>query len=397
LRQVSLAGWILIAAVAGIAIGFLHPDLARQLSLVSNIFLRLIKSIIAPVMFGVLVRAISNVGGLRECGRLGWKSLVYFEVSTTIALLLGWFTVLLVQPGAGVALAAAPTGVAPAGIGALIEAAVPASIVDAMARGEVLQIVVFCFLFGAACNATGRKAEPVVSFVGAIADAAFRYTRYIMYLAPFAVGAALASTIANSGASALQGLAKFIASAYGAQLLFLIVVIGGSLFIARVPVRRFVAHAREPFLVAFATTSSAAALPSTLESMKRFGVPERILGLVAPLSLTLNLTGSTIHLAMATLFVAQAARIHLTFEQQLLILLTLKFTSKGVAGIPRANFVILTGLFSSFGLPAEGLTMLLGVDALIDMVRTSVNVMGHCAAGPVIARWEGCELTSSSQ
>jgi proton glutamate symport protein len=365
--------------------------------LISNIFLRLIKSIIAPVMFGVLVRAFSNLGGLRESGRVAWKALVYFEVSTTIALLLGWSTVWALQPGVGVTLVASSLSVAPAGISAAVESAIPASIIDAMARGEVLQIVVFCFLFGAACNAVGRRAEPVVSFASAIAEAAFRYTRYVMYMAPFAVGAALASTVANSGAVALQGLAKFIASAWGAQALFLIVVIGGSLLIARVPVRRFAAYAREPFAVAFATTSSAAALPSTLESMERFGVPERILGLVAPLSLTLNPTGSTIHLAMATLFVAQAAQIHLSFEQQVLILLTLKLTSKGVAGIPRANFVILAGLFSTFGLPAEGLTLLLGVDALIDMVRTSVNVMGHCAAGPVIAKWEGCELTPSSQ
>lgn len=398
LFRISLAWWILIAAAAGIGLGFAAPEAAKQSVVISNIFLRLIKSIIAPVMFGVLVRAIGAAGELRTLGRLGWKSLVLFEVSTTLALLLGWFTVMIVQPGQGIDLAIAETEPAPrSALANALEATVPSSIIDAMARGDVMQIVVFCFLFGAAANAVGAQGLPVVRFADALAEAAFRYTRYVMYLAPFAVGAALAATVAGSGAGALQGLARFVAAAYAAQLLFLFAVLGGLLVLARVPLRRFAAFAREPFLVAFATTSSAAALPATLDNMERFGVPKKILGIVAPLSLSLNLTGSTIHLAMCTLFVAQAAGIALSWERQLLILATLKITSKGVAGIPRANFVILAGLFASYGFPAEGLTMLLGVDAIIDMIRTSVNVVGHCAAGPVLARWEGEALTPASQ
>jgi proton glutamate symport protein len=218
---------------------------------------------------------------------------------------------------------------------------------------------------------------------------AFRFTQIIMYLAPAAVFSAMAVTVATSGLGVLLGLARLFGTAWGAELLFLAVVFGGSLVASGVPMRRFVHFVREPFLIAFSTTSSAAALPQTLENMERFGVPNRILGVVAPLSLSLNLCGSTLFLGLATLFVAQAAQVPLSFDQQLLILLTLKLTSKGVAGIPRANFVVLTALFQSFGLPLEGLGLLLGIDALIDPIRTSVNVVGHCTAPAVVARWEG--------
>ncbi|MBL8173954.1 MAG: dicarboxylate/amino acid:cation symporter [Bryobacterales bacterium] len=389
LFRISLAWWILIAGAAGIVFGFAAPQWAKECVVLSNIFLRLIQSIIAPVLFGVLVRALGEAGELRSLGRLGWKSMVLFEVTTTIALLLGWCAVAIFEPGRGIALQVnAPPQAAQAAFATAIESVFPASIIDAMARGNVLQIVVFCLLFGLAVNTAGSRGRPVLAFANALAEAAFAYTRYVMYLAPFAVAAAMAATVAGSGTGALQGLARFVALAYAAQLLFLIVVLGGLLTLARVPLRAFAAAAREPFLVAFATTSSAAALPATLEHMERFGVPKRVLGFAAPLSLSLNLTGSTIHLAMCTLFVAQAAAMELSWGQQLALLATLKITSKGVAGIPRANFVILAGLFASHGLPAEGLTMLLGIDAIIDMMRTSVNVVGHCAAGPILAAWE---------
>jgi len=380
---------MLIAVVAGGLFGFAAPEWSQNLKIVSDIFLRLIQSIIAPVLFGVLVRSIGRAGGMRELGRLGWKSLVCFEVATTIALLLGWFTVAVWQPGVGLSLQTdtAPIDAAAFSGAEVLKGAVPTSIIDAMARGDVLQIVVFCFLFGAACLSLGDKAKPVVDFADALAEVAFRYTDYVMYTAPLAVFAAMANTVASGGSGALEGLARFVAAAWFAQVFFLATVIIGALLLFRVPLARFAKYAREPFVIAFATTSSAAALPQTLENMERFGVPKRILGVVAPLSLSLNLNGSTIHLAMATLFVAQAAGIDLSFEQQLLILATLKLTSKGVAGIPRANFVILTALFQSFGLPLEGLALLLGVDALIDPVRTSVNVLSHCAAPALIARW----------
>ena len=390
LRRLSLAHWMLLAAGGGVAFGLAAPELAVHLKFLSDIFLRLIRAIIAPVLFGVLVRAVGGVGGMKDLGRLGWKSLVFFEVATTLALLLGWFTAVIFRPGENIALATqvAPS-VAKMTFTDVLVNAFPTSIVDAMARGDVLQIVVFCFLFGAACLAVGERAKPVLVLADAVVAVAFRFTQIIMYLAPAAVFSAMAVTVATSGLGVLLGLARLFGTAWGAELLFLVVVFGGSLVASGVPLRRFVHFVREPSLIAFSTTSSAAALPQTLENMERFGVPNRILGVVAPLSLSLNLCGSTLFLGLATLFVAQAAHVPLSFDQQLLILLTLKLTSKGVAGIPRANFVVLTALFQSFGLPMEGLGLLLGIDALIDPVRTSVNVLGHCTAPAVVARWEG--------
>jgi len=389
-QKISLAQWILIAVGGGILIGFLAPGLALHLKVVSDVFLRLIRAIIAPVLFGVLVRAIGTAGGMRDLGRLGWKSVICFEVSTTIALLLGWITAVIMRPGVGVPLpveTVAPA--APLSFTAVIVNAVPTSVIDAMARGDVLQIVVFCFLFGMACLSLGEKARPVLAFADSLAEVAFRFTHMIMYLAPPAVLAAMASTVASGGVDTLLGLLRLFFASWIAELLFLIVVLGGALVAFRVPMRRFIHYVREPFLIAFATTSSAAALPQTLENIERFGVPRRVIGVVAPLSISLNLTGSTLFIGLATLFVAQAAQVDLSLEQQLLILLTLKITSKGVAGIPRANFVVLTALFQGFGLPLEGLALLLGIDALIDPIRTSVNVIGHSVAPVVVARWEG--------
>ncbi len=393
-RRISLAQWILVGAAGGVALGFVAPDVAVRLTFISDIFLRLIRAIIAPVLFGVLVRAVGGVGGLQDLGRLGLKSVVFFEVATTLALLLGWFTAAVFRLGDNVALTALATPtVAQMTLTEVLVNAFPTSVVDAMARGDVLQIVVFCFLFGVACLAVGEKATPVLVLADAIVAIAFRFTHMIMVLAPAAVFAALAATVASGGMDTLAGLVRLLVAAWGAELAFLIVFLGGSLVACRVPVRRFAHFAREPFLIAFGTTSSAAALPQTLENMERFGVPSRILGVVAPLSISLNLCGSTIYLGLATLFVAQAAGIDLSFDQQVLMLLTLKLTSKGVAGIPRANFVVLTALFQSYGLPLEGLGLLLGIDALIDPIRTSVNVLSHCVAPAVVARWEGVEFT----
>lgn len=393
LRRLSLAQWLLAAAAAGAVLGLTAPDIARPLHVVSDVFLRLIRAIVAPVLLGVLIRAIGNAGTMRDLGRVGWKAVVYFEVATTAALLLGWVTGMAVQPGLGVVVPAAiDSGSAPAQattMTSLLVNAFPTSIVDALARGDVLQIVVFCFLFGTACLSVGEKARPILVAADALAEVAFRFTHFVMYLAPAAVLAAMASGLATGGTTALAGLVKLFACAWAAELFFLVAVLGGSLAAFRVPLRRFMRYAREPFVIAFATTSSAAALPQTLENLERFGVPQRVLGVVAPLSLSLNLNGSTIYLALATTFVAQAAGVALTLEQQVMALLTLKLTSKGVAGIPRANFVVLAALFPALGLPVEALGLLLGVDALIDPIRTSVNVVSHCTAPAVVARWEG--------
>ncbi|MSU68208.1 MAG: dicarboxylate/amino acid:cation symporter [Opitutaceae bacterium] len=397
-RRFSLAQWMIIAAVAGVALGFAAPGFARQLSPISDIFLRLIRAIIAPLLFGVLVRAIAGAGETRNLGRIGLKAIVIFEVLTTIALLLGWLAGVLVQPGVGVTLPreASVPAAAPISFVTVLINVFPTSIIDAMARGDVLQIVAFSLLFGLAALSLGEKARPFLAFVDSLAEISFRFTRIIMLLAPAAVFAAMAVAIGGGGLNALAGLARFAGVAWAGQLFFLLVVLGGALLLARVPLARFAAHVREPFLVAFATTSSAAALPQTLENLERFGVPRPILGVVAPLSLSFNLCGSVIHLALATIFVAQAAGVNLTIEQQLMILVTLKLTSKGVAGIPRGNFVVLAAMFPSFGLPMEGLALLLGIDALIDPVRTSVNVVGHSVSPALVARWEGASLDGAA-
>ena len=261
-----------------------------------------------------------------------------------------------------------------------------------MARGDVLQIVVFSFLFGAACAAIGAKARPVVDFCESLAEVMFRYTKYVMYLAPLGVGAAIAVTVGSKGFGVLFGLGKLILTMYVAQVLFVVVVLGAVVTIARVPLRSFYRAVREPFLIAFSTASSEAALPLALENMERFGVPKHIVGFVLPTGYSFNLDGTTLYLSLASVFVAQAAGVEMSLGQQLIMMLTLMLTSKGVAGVPRAALVILAGTLGTFHLPMEGVAVLLGIDALMDMARTSVNVLGNCLASAVVARWEGVKL-----
>lgn len=378
---------------AGVALGIAAPGVAKQLGPVSAVFLRLIRSIIAPLLFGTLVAGMAGGGDIKRMGRIGLKALVYFEAVTTLALIVGLGVVNLVRPGEGVPIqrTAAELAVAPsqAGFGAILEHVFPASIMDAMARNDALQIVVFALLFGAACAAIGAKAEPVVSFCSALAEVMFRYTRYVMYLAPVGVAAALAVTVGSKGMGVLLGLGKLVLTMYGALVLFVALVFGGVVLLARIPARPFYRAVREPFLLAFSTASSEAALPLALENMERFGVPKHIVGFIIPTGYTFNLDGSTLYLSLASMFVAQAAGVHLSIGQQIVMMLTLMLTSKGVAGVPRASLVILAGTLATFHLPMEGIAVLLGVDALLDMARTSVNVLGNCLASAVVARWEG--------
>jgi proton glutamate symport protein len=396
MKRISLTSWIFIGMAAGVAFGIFAPDTAKQLGPISNVFMRLIRSIIAPLLFGTLVVGIAGGGDIKQMGRIGLKAILYFEIVTTFALFLGLGAVNLVRPGEGVPIqqsaAEAALPQAQTTFNSVLEHTFPASIIDAMARNDVLQIVVFTFLFGAACASIGAKAEPVVKFCGSLAEVMFRYTKYVMYLAPLGVGAAIAVTVGSKGVKVLFGLGKLILTMYASLALFVVLVLGAVLFVARIPLAKFYRAAREPFLIAFSTASSEAALPLALENMEQFGVPKHIVGFVIPTGYSFNLDGTTLYLSLASMFVAQAAGVHMSFGEQLLMMLTLMLTSKGVAGVPRAALVVLAGTLVSFRLPVEGFAILLGVDALLDMARTSVNVLGNCLASAVVARWEGFKV-----
>ena len=381
----------------GVVVGVIWPDVAKQLGPLANVFLRLIRSIVAPLVFATLVAGIAGGGDLKRMGRIGAKAILLFEIITTLALFLGLAAVNLARPGEGVPIQATAAehtaaGAAPASFATILEHVFPASLIDAMARNDVLQVVVFAFLFGAACAAIGAKSDAVVSFCNSLAEVMFRYTRYVMYLAPMGVGAALAVTVGSKGVGVLFGLSKLIVTMYISAVLVIAAILLPCLLIYRIPLARFYRAVREPFLIAFSTASSEAALPSALENMEQFGVPKHIVGFVIPTGYSFNLVGSTLYLSMASIFVAQAAGVHMGWSGQLLMMLTLMLTSKGVAGVPRAAIVILTGSLATFHLPMEGVAVLLGVDALLDMARTAVNVLGNCIAAAAVARWEGYKL-----
>jgi len=335
----------------GIALGVLAPSVAVSVTPVSTIFLRLIKSIIAPLLFGTLVYGIAGAGNIRQMGRIGLKAIIYFEIVTTAALALGLGIVNLVRPGAGMSLekTAAEGAVAgtPASLPSVLEHVFPASVIDAMARGDVLQVVVFSLLFGAACGAIGVKAQPVVASAQSLAEVMFRYTRYVMYLAPFGVAAAIGATVGRKGFGILPGAGKLVVTMYAAQLLF-ILLLAAVAWMVRIPTGPFAALSVNRSSSPFLPPRARRALPSALENMERFGVPKHIVAFVLPAGYSFNLDGSTLYLSLSSMFVAQAAGIDLTFSQQLLMMLTLMLTSKGVAGVPRGALVILAGTLASF-------------------------------------------------
>ncbi len=399
LRRLSLTAWIFISLVIGILLGVFFPEFSKHLTPISNIFLRLIKSIVGPLIFGTLVYGIASAGELKTMGRIAVKSLAYFEVVTTLALLIGLIIVNVLRPGAGIAVAPAvsqsPVLAKPIPLTQIIEHAAPSNIFEALAQNDVLQMVVFFFLFGAACAAIGPKAQPVVNFAGAVSEVMFRYTRYVMFTAPFGVAAAIAVTIGSKGVGVLFGLGKLVGALYLALALFAGLVLVPTLVLARVPLTRFWHAVRQPLLIAFSTASSEAALPLALENMERFGVPKHIVGFVLPTGYSFNLTGTTLYLSLASVFIAQAAGVHLPIATQITMMLTLMLTSKGAAGVPRAALVLLAGTVAAFQLPQEGVTLILGVDALMDMGRTSINVLGNCTAAAVVGRWERVPLKAS--
>jgi proton glutamate symport protein len=402
LKKLSLTSWIFIALVIGILLGVFFPAFAVQLAPVSNIFLRLIKSIVGPLLFGTLIYGISSAGELKTMGRIALKAVTYFEIATTLALVIGLVVVNVFQPGAGIKItpenaAALPVLAKPVSLAGVLEHAIPQNIFESLAANDVLQMVVFFFLFGAACSAIGKKAQPVIEFAGSVSEIMFRYTKYVMYVAPFGVGAAIAVTIGKNGPKVLFSLGKLVGTLYLAQGLFVVLVLGSALMIARVPIGAFIKAARQPFVLAFSTASSEAALPLALENMERLGIPKHIVGFVLPTGYSFNLDGSTLYLSLASMFVAQAAGVNMPLTTQITMMLTLMLTSKGVAAVPRASLVILAGTLGTFHLPIEGISLILGVDALMDMCRTSVNLLGNCVATAVVARWEGVTISADTE
>jgi proton glutamate symport protein len=400
MKRPSLTAWIMIGLAAGIGFGAAFPAPAVKMGLLGAVFLRLIKSIIAPLLFGTLVSGIAGTGSVKTMGRIGGKAILYFETVTTIALFVGLGAVNLAQPGRGVQLpkaAAAEVAQTGSGLEQILEHTFPVSVIDSMARGEVLQIVVFSFLFGAACAAIGEKAGPVVRICKSLSEVMFQFTNYVMLFAPLGVFGAMAATVGEKGLGVLLNLGKLVGTLYAAELFFVVVVFGAVTTIARVPLRRFIAHVREPFVIAYSTASSEAALPLALENMERFGVPNHIAAFVLPTGYSFNLDGSTLYLSLAAMFIAQAAGVHVPFGTQVVMMLTLMLTSKGVAGVPRASLVILAGTLATFHLPVEGIALILGVDTLMDMCRTSVNLLGNCLATAVVARWEGVTFPAEAR
>jgi proton glutamate symport protein len=396
LRRVPLTSWILISMVVGVLIGTFAPGIAVSLKPLSTVFLRMIKSIIVPLIFGTLVVGIAGHGDdMKRVGRLALKSIIYFEVVTTLALVIGLVAVNVFRPGEGVALSAsAEAGKELAhntqtGAG-FLEHLVPTSFFDAAAKNEVLQVVFFAVIFAVALSRVqGRSKEIVLAGCEGIADVMFKFTLIVMRFAPVGIGAAIAVTVAQGGLGVLVNLGKLILTLYGALIVFFLVVLLPIALLFKVPLNRFIRAVRSPALIAFSTTSSEAALPLAMQSMEAIGVPRRIVAFVMPTGYSFNLDGSTLYLAVASVFVAQAAGHPMTLTTQLLMMLTLMITSKGVAAVPRASLVILSGTLATFGLPLEGVAIILGVDALMDMARTCTNLVGNCLATVVMARWEG--------
>jgi proton glutamate symport protein len=391
--KLTLTRQILIGLVLGVVAGWLAgPEYAPYFRPFSQIFLRLVKMLIAPLIFSTLVAGVAGGGHLKVVGRMAVKAIIYFEIVTSIAIVIGLLAVNITKPGVGVVLPPQTTKTALAPPQTWQEFLVhvfPDSVVKAMAEGEVLQIVVFSLLFAFALNLVGEKGRPVVQLCEAIAETMFRFTDIVMRYAPIGVGCAMAYTVGHGGLGVLVNLGKLIGTLYLALLALIGFVFLPIAIAFRIPLIKFVRAVREPAAIAFTTTSSEAALPRAMEAMEGLGVPRRIVALILPLGYSFNLDGSSLYISLGALFVAQAAGVHMSAGQQFGMLLMLMLATKGVAGVPRASLVVLSGAVMQYGLPLEGIAVLLGVDELMDMARTSVNLIGNCLATAVIARWEG--------
>ncbi|MBA3918866.1 MAG: dicarboxylate/amino acid:cation symporter [Gemmatimonas sp.] len=395
---IGFTGWIVISMIVGILIGWLAPDFAPNLKPFANIFLRMIKSLIVPLLFSTLVVGIAGHGDdMKKVGKLALRSIIYFEVVTTLALAIGLIAVNVAKPGVGLQIAPdasseefqALAGKTPT-FASVLEHTVPQSFFEAAAQNEVLQIVFFAIIFAVAlARVEGPSKTVMLDWLQSLSDIMFKFVGIVMAYAPIGIGAAIGVTVGKSGLDVMINLAKLVGTLYVSLIIFVLIVLVPTALIFRINLKRFWALVKEPWLIAFSTASSEAAFPQAMQAMEKFGVPRRIVSFVLPTGYSFNLDGSTLYLAIASVFVAQAAGIDMPLSQQLLMMLTLMLTSKGVAAVPRASLVILSGALAQFGLPLEGIAVILGVDAVMDMARTSVNLLGNCLATAVMGRWEG--------
>jgi proton glutamate symport protein len=396
MRRRSLTVWIFVAMIAGAELGFDAPRVAVNLRVLSDIFLRLIKTIVAPLILATLITGIAGHGDLKSVGRMGIKSLIYFEVATTLALVLGLVAINLSHAGVGLSVPAAPASgeSMPASAATRWQDSIlhifPENIAKSVAEGQILQVAVFAIFFGIALAClNGEKRAPMLSFFSSLAETMFKFTNIVMYFAPIGVGAAMAFTVGQMGIGILLNLGKLLLTLYVALIAFALLVLLPSAFLFRVPLRQFLSAVTEPATIAFATSSSEAALPRAMEAMEALGVPRRIVAFVIPAGYSFNSTGSTLYLAVASIFVAQASGVHLSVGEQVLMLFTLMLTSKGFAGVPRSALVLLFATAATFHLPTEPIFVILGIDAVADMGRTAINVIGNCLASVIVAKWEG--------
>ncbi len=398
--------WIFVAMVAGVEVGLDAPHVAVQLRVISDVFLRLIKTIVGPLILGTLISGIAGHGNLKSVGRMAWKSLVYFEVVTTLALVIGLVAINVTKAGVGLNVASA-AATSEAGSGSAAPASkleVPAStmrwqdfvlhvfpenLTKSLVEGQILQVSVFAVLFGIALAMLGERGAPMLRLAESLSEVMFKFTNIVMYLAPLAVGAALAYTVGQSGAGVLVNLGKLVLTYYGALIALAVGVLVPVMLLFRIPVAGFAKAVAEPASIAFATSASEAALPRAMEAMEAFGVPRKIVAFVVPAGYSFNMDGSSVYLTMGAIFTAQAAGMHLRLGEQIMTVLILMLASKGVSGVPRATLVVLMATASSLRLPSEPLFVILGIDAVMDMGRTAANVVGNCLASAVVAKWEG--------
>ncbi len=399
IKSIKLTSWIFIALVLGMLIGEFAGYLVPYIKPFRQVFLNGVKCIVAPLIFASIVTGINSAGSLKSLGRTGVRAIIYFEIATTFALFIGLFFVNWFKPGQGLSLLgqhvsdtvtkAQETKMT---FGGFVEHLLPTNFADAIVRGDVLQIVLFSTIFGIAVMMAGEKGKPVLQFCEGLNDVMFKFTNVIMTFAPLGVGAAIAAAVHEHGWSVMVPMLKMIGTLYLALAIFIIVVLLPALYYSRVRIKAFFQELKPALLLAVATTSSESAYPSALNSLEKMGVSKRISSFVLPLGYSFNLDGSTLYLGIASVFVAQAAGIDLPLHTQIAMMLTLMLTTKGVAAVPRASMVVLSGTLVAFGLPLEGIMLIVGVDEFMDMARTGVNLLGNCVATTVVSRWEGESL-----